>query len=156
MKNLWLNINNTLLMLGTTIYVGVLWALHFFWYPSWSSMTVDVVQAHFIGPTSEATKFFTIVVPIMFVCNVILIVAEWRTRFRWVALLASTGIIGSTLVGKLLIIPINQTIAKGVATQAELTPMLMEWMKLNDVRWVMMNVMWLALMYFFLAKRAQA
>jgi glucan phosphoethanolaminetransferase (alkaline phosphatase superfamily) len=156
MKNPLLNINHALLMLGTTIYVGVLWALHFFWYPSWENMTLDVVQAHFIGPTSEATKFFTIVVPIMFVCNLVLIWAEWRTRFRWVAIVAILGIIGSTLVGQLLIIPINQAIAKGVATQAELTPMLQEWMKLNDVRWVMMNVMWLALMYFFLSKRAQA
>jgi glucan phosphoethanolaminetransferase (alkaline phosphatase superfamily) len=155
MKNTLLNVNHALLMLGTTIYVGVLWALHFFWYPSWENMTVDVVQAHFIGPTSEATKFFTVVVPIMFGCNLVLIWAEWRTRFRWAAIVAILGIIGSTLVGQLLIIPINQTIAKGVAAQAELTPMLQEWMKLNDVRWVMMNVMWLALMYFFLSKRAR-
>lgn len=153
MKNLLLNLNYVLLMFGTTVYMGVLWALRFFWFPGWKSITTDVVQEHFIGPTSRATVFFTIVVPVMFVCNLVMIWQEWRTKFRWASIIAMIGIVGSTIVGKLLIIPINDEIALGKTNQADLTIMLQKWMDLNDIRWILMTIMWLALMYFFLAKK---
>ncbi len=66
-KSITAAISSTFLLFGTTVYVGVLWALHFFWYPSWEVMNVTTVQDHFINSTSAATDFFWIVVPIMFV-----------------------------------------------------------------------------------------
>ncbi|MES2797003.1 MAG: hypothetical protein V4683_13620 [Bacteroidota bacterium] len=147
-----LNLNYLILMFGTTIYMGVLWALRFFWFPGWKSITTDVVQEHFIGPTSRATVFFTIVVPVMFVCNLIMIWKEWKTKYKWTSLIAMLGIVGSTVVGKLLIIPINDEIALGQTNQVDLTIMLQRWMDLNDIRWILMTIMWLALMYFFLTR----
>jgi uncharacterized membrane protein len=147
-----LNLLYLILMFGTTVYMGVLWSLKIFWFPGWKSITTDVVQEHFIGPTSRATVFFTIVVPIMFVCNAILIWKEWNTRFRWTSIIAMLGIVGSTIVGKLLIIPINDEIALGKTNQTDLTSMLQTWMDYNDIRWIMMTIMWLALMYYFLTR----
>ena len=152
-KTLLIGVNHTLLMFGTTVYVGVLWALHFFWYPSWEVMNIDNVQDHFILPTSAATRFFTIVVPIMFLTSGIMIWQEWQTRFRWHAIIGFLGVTGATVVGQLLIIPVNKTIAAGVP-QSELTPLLKEWMALNDIRWVIITIMWLTLMIYFLARPA--
>jgi hypothetical protein len=148
-----LDIMYLLLMFGTTVYMGVLWALRIFWFPGWQSMTTDVVQEHFIGPTGRATVFFTWIVPFMFLFNVIMIYKEWKEPFRWASILSMIGILGSTIVGKGLIIPINDKIATGtVVDQAQLTSLLERWMSLNDIRWILMTIMWLALMYFFLRR----
>ena len=150
MRSLSIGVNHILLMFGATVYMGVLWALHFFWYPSWEVMSVDNVQDHFILPTSAATRFFTIVVPIMFVTSLIMIKLEWKTRFRWHAIIGLLGVIGATLVGQLLIIPVNKQIAAGV-DQENLTVLLGEWMVLNDIRWIIVTIMWLALMIYYLS-----
>jgi hypothetical protein len=147
-KSVLLAINNSLLLFGTTIYCGVLWALHFFWYPSWQSLNLSNVQQHFISPTSHATDFFWIVVPIMFITNVIWIIAEWKT-YKWYALLALACESAASYVGQKLIIPINKTIGAGLTSETELTTYLKEWMFLNDVRWVIMTAMWLVIVIYF-------
>lgn len=151
MKTTLIGLNHMLLMFGATVYMGVLWALHYFWYPSWEVMNVGNVQDHFILPTSAATRFFTIVVPIMFLTSIIMIWLEWKTRFRWLAIIGFLGVTGATLVGQVLIIPVNKTIAGGV-DQSRLTGLLEEWMTLNDIRWIIVTIMWLALMIYFLLK----
>lgn len=148
-KNLLIAANHILLMFGATVYMGVLWALHYFWYPSWEVINVTNVQDHFILPTSAATRFFTIVVPVMFVTSLVMIRLEWKTKFRWHAIIGLLGVIGATLVGQLLIIPVNKQIASGV-DQTTLTELLGEWMQLNDIRWIIVTIMWLALMIYFL------
>ncbi len=150
-KTMLIGVNHILLMFGTTVYMGVLWALHFFWYPSWEVMNVGNVQDHFILPTSAATRFFTVVVPIMFLTSIIMIWLEWKTKFRWHAIVGLLGVTGATLVGQILIIPVNKRIAGGV-DQATLTELLEEWMVLNDIRWIIITIMWLALMIYFLMK----
>jgi hypothetical protein len=150
-KSLLIGVNHILLMFGTTIYMGVLWALRFFWYPSWETMNTGNVQDHFILPTSAATKFFTIVVPIMFLTNAILIWLEWNTKFRWHAIISFLCISAATVVGYFLIIPVNKTIAAGVE-ESQLLGLLQEWMSLNDIRWIIITIMWLTLMVYFLLK----
>lgn len=152
MKKILLAINHSYLMFGVTIYVGVLWALHYFWYPSWEVMTVDVVQDHFIRPTSAATDFFWIVVPLMFLANAILIWREWKTPLRWTAIIAMLCLIGASYVGQVHIIPVNDEIAQGITDPALLSEKLSHWMMLNDIRWIIMSIMWLAMMYYFFAK----
>ena len=63
MRETLLTINVVYFLFGATIYCGVMWSFRFFFYPSWSKMTVDNVQDHFIVPTSAATRFFLVVVP---------------------------------------------------------------------------------------------
>ena len=149
MKPYLLALNHAYYFFGTTIYVGVLWALHYFWYPSWEVMNVANVQEHFILPTSAATRFFTVVVPLMFAAGLVMVVTEWRTRFRWLALIALLCIAGATFVGQVFIIPVNDTIRAGVTAEA-LTPLFRRWMVLNDIRWVLMTAMAAALITFFI------
>ncbi len=154
LKRLLLDINNIYLMFGTTMYVGVLWALRFFWYPSWNVMTVDNVQDHFINPTANATKFFWVVVPLMLIANIIFIVSEWKTKYKWIGLIVLACTVGASYYGQALIIPINDQIATGnVTDQAELTALLQDWMRYNNARWIIMTIQWLAMMYFFVSKR---
>lgn len=152
MKKILLTINHVYLFFGTTVYVGVLWGLHFFWYPSWKTIKLENVHDHFIIPTSEATEFFTIVVPLMFLANIIMIVKEWNTKFRWSSILALLCISGATYVGQIHIIPINETINAGVDSMATLRDLFQDWMFLNDLRWVIMTIMWLTLIYYFVDK----
>ena len=154
-KTILIGVNHTLLMFGATVYMGVLWALHYFWYPSWEVMNVGNVQDHFILPTSAATRFFTIVVPVMFLTSGVMIWQEWKTRFRWHAIIGFLGVTGATVVGQVLIIPVNKTIAAGVE-QAQLTDLLAEWMVLNDIRWVIVTIMWLALTIYLLMRPSLA
>ncbi len=152
MKKILLAINHGFLMFGVTIYVGVLWALHYFWYPSWEVMTVDVVQDHFINPTSAATDFFWIVVPLMFLTNAVMIWKEWKTKMRWAAIVALLCLIAASYVGQVHIIPVNDEIAQGLLNPAQLSEKLSLWMTLNDIRWIIMSAMWLVMMYYFYAK----
>jgi hypothetical protein len=141
-------------LFGSTVYVGVMWALHFFFYPSWKSMRLDSVQDHFIIPTSAATRFFLVVVPIMFLTGLALVINEigdWGAPF-WAAVIAFLGISGSTYVGWIHIIPINRRIKAGVADEATLSHLLQRWMFLNDVRLLTTTVMWGATVWYFVAK----
>jgi hypothetical protein len=147
-----LAINHAYAFFGTTLYVGVLWALHFFWYPTWRLFNVQNYYDQFIPPTSAATRFFTIVVPLMFLALVVMVWSEWKTRHRWTALLALACIGGATYVGQGFIIPVNKTLATHIADPARLTALLQRWMMLNDIRMAIMTVMWLTMMYYFVSK----
>jgi hypothetical protein len=121
-----------------------MWALRFFFYPSWSKMTVDNVQDHFIIPTTAATRFFLIVVPLMFFSGIVMVITE--------SLIAFAGIVVSTYVGWIHIIPVNRTIKAGVASNEALVPLLKKWMMLNNIRWITVTIMWGAAVWYIIAK----
>jgi hypothetical protein len=152
MKGKLLAINHACIFFGATLYCGVLWALRFFWFPTWRHLKVDNYYDQFIPQTSAATRFFTVVVPIMFFCVVVMIASEWKGKLRWAAIANLLCLGAATWVGQLYIIPINKTLAKTVTDQAQLTSLLERWMSLNDIRWVLLTIMWLILMYYFTAK----
>ena len=152
MKQKLMVLNNAYIFFGTSIYVGVLWALHFFWFPSWRGFKVDNYYDQFIPETTAATSFFTIVVPIMLLCYLIMVWKEWRTSMRWIALGAFACLVATTIVGTLLIIPVNKILAQHITDQAQLTELFQRWMFLNDVRWVLMTLSWVLMMYYFGAK----
>lgn len=152
MRPLILIVNHAYLFFGATLYVGVLWALRFFWYPSWDTMTLADVTNHFVGPTSAATKFFTIVVPLMFLTNLVLVITERKQLPTLVPAIVAFLCIGTaTYVGTMLIIPTNKEIAVAT-TDAQLDVLLQRWMDLNDIRFVLLTLMWLAMLQYFVAK----
>ncbi|MGH2787917.1 MAG: hypothetical protein ACRDJV_08405 [Actinomycetota bacterium] len=152
MKEVLLVINHVYFLFGATVYVGTMWALRFFFFPSWQSMTIHNVQEHFIVPTRAATRFFTIVVPLMFVSGLIMLITEWGNDEIWPAAVAYLGIIASTFVGYRQIIPINKKIRAGVDSQEELIPLLKRWMYLNTLRFYTTTVMWAATVWYLVAK----
>lgn len=152
MKGYLLALNHSYLFFGTTLYVGVLWAMRFFWYPSWNQITLSDVGVHFTGPTSRATAFFTVVVPLMFLTNVVLIMAERKSPTVILAVIALVCVAGSTYVGQLYIIPVNHLISAGLPSQADLTDKLQQWMGYNTIRFWLMTVMWLAMILYFIVR----
>jgi hypothetical protein len=152
MKPKLLAANHAYSMFGTTLYVGVLWALRFFWYPGWRKLKVSNYFDQFVPQTTAATKFFTVVVPLMYLSLATMTVTERKSRLRWVPLGGLTCLSAATYVGQGHIIPINKILAQGVTDQTELEEYLRRWMALNDIRWGLMTTMWLILMYYFIAK----
>lgn len=152
MKRILLAANNAVAMFGTTLYVGVLWALHFFWYPGWRKFKVDNYYDQFIPQTTAATRFFTVVVPLMYLALTIMGISERKTGQRWYPLAGIATLSGATAVGQGLIIPINKILAKGISDQDQLDGYFQRWMRYNDIRGVLMTLMWIVLMLFFLVK----
>lgn len=90
----------------------------------------------------------------MYVANIIFIKSEWHTKYKWAGFICLATLSGASYYGQELIIPINDYIHAGkVTSEAELSSLLQEWMEYNDARWYIMNVRWLAMMYFFISKR---
>jgi hypothetical protein len=155
-KNNLLALNHTYYFWGTSVYVGLLWSLHFIFYPSWKSMTPEALPDHFMVPVNAATAFFTYVVPLMLLTGAILIYAEWKTKQRWICILSYAALLLMMVVGYFLIAPVNESIAAGIAS-ANLDPLKLEgqlenWMLFNDMRCVIMTTMWLIIVYYFISK----
>ena len=67
-------------------------------------------------------------------------------------LIAFAGIVVSTYVGWIHIIPVNRTIKAGVASNEALVPLLKKWMMLNNIRWITVTIMWGAAVWYIIAK----
>ncbi len=142
-------------LFGATMYVGTMWVLKWFLYPTWRSLARDNVDMHFGIPTRAATKFFTVVVPIMFISGGIMVWAEWGTIRVVFAVICLIGIIVLTVVGQGLIIPINVRIRGGdFKDDAELRSLLMRWMLLNDIRFYVSTATWVSMVW-LLADRGE-
>ncbi|MQS17036.1 hypothetical protein F7Q99_33815 [Streptomyces kaniharaensis] len=133
--------------------MGTMWVLRFFLYPTWRSLTPDNVQAHFGVPTILATRFFTVVVPPMFVTAIVLVWQEWGSWYVALSAVCLAGITVLTWVGQLNIIPVNKRIRGGQFDgPAGLTALLIRWMRLNDIRFVGSTVTWAAIVWYVAAK----
>ena len=150
----WLLLVNALYFLfGATIYMGTMWVLRFFLYPTWRGLTPETEPVHFGIPTLAATRFFTFVVPPMMLSGVILVVSEWGTDRVWLAWLCVAGIIFLTFIGQVLIIPINKRIrGADYADVDELRALLLRWMLLNDLRFYGSTVLWLVVVAYLVVK----
>jgi hypothetical protein len=152
MKSVFMVLNNAYAFFGTTLYVGVLWSLHFFWFPTWTSLKADNYYDQFIPQTSAATEFFTIVVPLMFLAHAVMVWKEWKGGYRFTSLGALLMLAGATYVGTLHIIPVNKILKGRVTDQAQVTELLKKWMELNDIRMLLMTLSWCLLMFYFGSK----
>jgi uncharacterized membrane protein len=108
---------------------------------------------HFGVPTTLATRFFTVVVPLMFISGIVLVWSEWGSWYVVLAAVCLAGIALLTWVGQGIIIPVNKRIRGGQFDgQAGLTPLLGRWMRLNDIRFVGATVTWAAIVWYIAAK----
>jgi hypothetical protein len=150
-KAVLLTINDVYWLIGATIYVGVLTTLRLFLYQSWTALRPDTTHDHFTVPTDAATKFFLIAIPTWMFTAIVMIVSEWGNPEVWLAIVAFVGLLTTTTVGWFGIQPINREIKAGV-DEARLTVLLQKWMKINDLRWAAVIIMWCALCAYFVAK----
>jgi uncharacterized membrane protein len=111
------------------------------------------VGAHFGVPTTLATKFFTVVVPPMFVSGIVLVWSEWGSWYIVLSAICLIGIVVLTWVGQRLIIPVNKKVRSGQFDGAAgLTLLLVRWMRLNDIRFVASTVTWAAIVWYIAGK----
>ena len=147
-----LTINHVYWLAGATIYVGVLTTLRLFLYPSWKSLHPQTTHDHFTAPTEAATRFFLLAIPTWMVTAIVMIVSEWGESELWLTIIAFAGLMTTTCVGWWGIQPINREIKAGVEDEARLRVLLRKWMRINDLRWAAVIVMWAALCWYFVAK----
>ena len=152
MKPYLLAVNHAYIFFCTSLYLGLFWSLNFFWFPSYRELQVDNYVDQIIPQTTAATEFFIPVISVMAVAVAVMLVFEWKTRFRWIPLLWIPALGGTVMVQQLLIEPVNDRLAAGVTSQAALLELLEQWMLLNQVRGGVLTVMWLVMMYYFVAK----
>jgi len=153
MKEVLLLANVVYFLFGATMYMGTMWVLRFFLYPTWTALTPENVYEHFGVPTLLATKFFTIVVPPMFLSGVVLVVSEWDDGLMWLGVVCFLGIVVLTYVGQALIIPVNKKIRGGeYEGPSGLTQLLTRWMQLNNIRFVVSTITWAAVVWYLVAK----
>ena len=148
-----LDLNNAYIFFCSSLYLGMFWSLHFFWFPNYPK-TLNVVNYYdaIIPQTDLATKFFFITIPVMAVAILIMLITEWRTKLRWVPLTWIPGLLVPVVVQQQFIESINDQFKAGITDTELLQKLLKEWMFLNDIRWIVLTIMWLITMYFFTAK----
>lgn len=147
------DINNAYIFFCSSIYLGMFWSLHLFWFPNYpSTLTLENYYDAIIPQTTLATQFFFVTIPIMAVAIVVMLITEWKTHLRWVPILWIPGLLAPVIVQQAYIEAVNNEFSAGVTSEARLQELLQEWMYLNDVRWIILSIMWGVTMYFFIAK----
>lgn len=156
MKKYLLALNHGYYFWATSIYVGLLWSLHFIFSSSWENVRPDQAAQQFMMPVDSATRFFTVVVPPMLLSGLILLVVEWKTRQRNKAIAAYACLWSMMVVGGYMIRPINEWVTEQLqqgSLQADALRMhLQDWMFYNDVRMIIMTTLWLILLWYFYSK----
>jgi hypothetical protein len=152
LKRALLAINHAYIFFMSSVYLGLFWSLHFFFFPSYVNLRPDNYYDQIIVQTETATHFFFIVIPPMILAIIIMLISEWRTRFRWVPVAWVFGLGIPIYVQQGLIEPVNNALKAHVTDPAQLKELLDRWVMLNNVRWSILTVMWLITMYYFFAK----
>lgn len=152
-KKTLIDINNAYIFFCASIYLGLFWSLHFFWFPNYpSTLNVGNYFDAIIPQTTTATKFFFVTIPIMALAIAVMLITEWKTKLRWVPLAWIPGLLIPVIVQQAFIEDVNNQLIAGVTDEAVLQELLKQWMFLNDLRWVILTIMWGITMYFFIAK----
>lgn len=152
-KQTLLDINNAYIFFCSSIYLGMFWTLHFFFFPNYpSKLNVGNYYDAIIPQTDTATRFFFISIPIMIVALVVMLITEWKTKLRWVPLAWIPGLLVPVFTQQKYIEDINDQFKAGVTDPVVLQELLKNWMFLNDIRFYILTVMWCITMYFFIAK----
>jgi len=146
-----LTIAYALLLLCASMYLGTGWSLVLFSFPVAPQLTVGNYYLQFVPQVAAATRFFTYMTGLMIVLALVMLAAEWRTRFRWVPVVVLLGVVASTLLTTRLIFPLNAAMSDGITDATRLADVLGHWMALNRVRVGIWTVQWLALVLYFSA-----
>jgi len=155
-KRTLIDLNNAYIFFCSSVYLGMFWSLHFFWFPHYpDTLNLGNYYDAIIPQTTTATRYFFITIPIMAVAILIMLITEWKSRLRWVPILWIPGLLAPVIVQQAFIEKINNEFIAGVKDMETLKTLLTKWMFMNDVRFVILTLMWGVTMYFFLAKARQ-
>ena len=126
------------------MYLGTGWSLVLFSFPIAPQMTVDNYYTHFVPQVTAATQFFTYMTQLMIVLSIIMIIAEWKTFYRWFPIVVLLGVVAATALTLLFIFQYNQAMREGITDPGQLKETLSNWMRLNRIRVSLWTVQWLS------------
>ncbi len=151
-------LSNSLLFMGVSIYFGTGWSTAIFQFPVMPRMTPENYSLHFIPQIDAATDFFTFLVSLMVTTCLIMIVAERKTRYRWLPIALLLAIVGATCLTYFVIFPVNDVLRAGITDQARLNEVIGRWKVLTTYRVAIWSFEWVLMMSYFASKlyRAEA
>lgn len=152
MKQNLLLLNHSLLFLCVSMYLGTGWSMVLFSFPTAPHLTPDNYYYAFVPQVAAATAFFTGMTKLMIVLCIIMIIAEWKTGFRWVPIIVLLAVFAATGLTLKYIFPLNAAMTKGIKDLSELRATLDHWMFLNRIRVAFWTVQWVAMMAYFALK----
>ena len=152
MKRILLICNHTLLLACTSMYMGTGLSLVLFNFVVADEVTVDTYYSHFVPQVEAATAFFTYMTMVMMATAIIMIIAEWKTPYKWIPIIVLALVLVATALTIMFIFPYNQAMAGGITDPAVLTETLSKWMSLNRVRVSLWVVQWLCMAFYFAHK----
>lgn len=144
-------LNNALLMLCCSIYLGTGVSLVFFQFPIEPHLTPDNYALIFVDPIQRATDFFTWMTVVMLLTGVVMCATEWFSGLRWVPIIVLVALIVSTLLTTEFIFVHNDALAAGISDPVELADTFRKWANLNRIRVSLWVIEWLSMMYYFYA-----
>lgn len=149
-----LAVNHTILFLCASIYLGTGASLTLFQFPSFDDLTVDNYSIIVVPPIERATTFFTYMTQVMYVTGIVMLLAEWRSRLRWVPAVVLVALTATTLLTIFFIFDYNQELNAGITDPERLVQVMDQWMDLNWIRVGIWVVMWAAVMAYFAVRAA--
>lgn len=144
-------LNNAILMLCCSIYLGTGVSLVFFQFPIEPHLTPDNYALIFVDPIQRATEFFTYMTLVMLVTGLIMLATEWLSGLRWPPIIVLAALITSTLLTTQFIFVYNAALADGITDPAILADTFGKWANLNRIRVSLWVIQWLAMMYYFVS-----
>lgn len=151
MKRKLYMLNNSLLFMAVSIYFGTGWSTAIFQFPVMPMLTPENYYLHFIPQIDAATNFFTFLVTLMGITGVIMVIGEWRTRFRWIPILLLLAVVGATSLTWFVVFPVNDVLRKGVTSHAQLMEVVTQWKQLTLIRVAIWSFEWVLMMWYFAA-----
>jgi hypothetical protein len=142
-------LNDLLLLLFVSMYLGTGWSLVLFSFPIAPKLTVDNYYMQFVPQVTAATRFFTVMTSLMLVSAAIMIVSLWGSALAWLPVIVIAAVIAATVMTVIWILPLNNQMSAGIKDPVQLNDIIGRWMALNRVRVGLWSVQWLAMAAFF-------
>ena len=142
-------LNDLLLLLFVSMYLGTGWSLVLFSFPIAPKLTVDSYYMQFVPQVTAATRFFTVMTSLMLVSAAIMIVSLWGSALAWLPMIVIAAVIAATVMTVIWILPLNNQMSAGIKDPVQLNDIIGRWMALNRVRVGLWSVQWLAMAAFF-------
>lgn len=142
-------LNDIVLLLCVSMYVGTGWSTLLFSVPIAPLLTVENYALHFVPQVRAATKVFTALTGVIVVTGIVMFVSELDSWLVWVPVVVVAAAITSAVLTVRVIMPINRRMRAGIRDQGELQEALRRWVFLTRVRVVLWTLEWGTMAVFF-------
>jgi uncharacterized membrane protein len=143
------NANRAFLVACCSMYFGTGWSLLLFSFPISDQLTPDNYYLQIVPQFTAATAFFTTMTQAMLTSCLLWVWHEWKTAYRWLAILVLLAIIAPTAVTLQFLFPLNKLMKSGITDAVQFKEVLANWMFWNKVRVSLWTIQWLGMIFYF-------